>query len=83
MIINGTTVVVTVVNDPNGLKNSVIGSSAYTPNSRYFNNTKLLDIADYAHQVYDTIPKDESMTKYFTLGIDSDSLKLVVKPPVD
>ncbi len=80
--IGNTTVIVSYVNDPTGLNASVIGSSVYTPNSKYFNNTKLLDIADYAHQVYDTVPKDETMTNFFTLGIDSDSLKLVVKPPV-
>lgn len=79
--IGGIPVLLNVVNDPIGLNTSVIGSSAYTPNAKYFNNTKLLDIADYANQVYDTIPKDETMTNFFTLGIDSDSLKLVVKPP--
>lgn len=77
--INGNLVLVNYVTDPTGLNNSTDGSLNYYPNSKYFNNTKLLDIADYAKQVYDTIPEDDTMTKFLSLGIDSDSMKVIVK----
>jgi len=78
--INGNTVLVNYITDPIGLNTATSESLAYSPNAKYFNNTKLLDIANYAKQVYDTIPNDDdTMTKFLSLGIDSDSMKVIIK----
>jgi len=47
----------------------------------YFNNKGLLDTANYARQVYDTVPVDSAATKFFTLQPDSNFNLIAVPPP--
>lgn len=57
-----------------------LGTSSSTKNNessnvkpavaRYFDNTALLNIADHAKKTYDSVPYDDSVTKFFKLSID-------------
>jgi len=38
--------------------------------SRFFNNKGLKDISTYANNKYISVPNDESLTKFYTLGFD-------------
>lgn len=79
--INNKTILLNLVNDSSGLNKTNTDNLEYSIDSKYFNNDKLLDITNYIHQVYDTVPKDESMTNFFTLGIDKDNLEVKIIPP--
>jgi len=46
----------------------------------YFNNKGLLDTANYAKQVYDTVPVDSAATRFFTLQPDSNFNLMPVMP---
>ena len=58
-----------------------IGNSTPTIDpATYFNNKGLLDSANYAKQVYDTVPVDSASTKFFTLQPDSNFNLMPVMP---
>jgi len=40
--------------------------------SRFFNNQGLKEISRYANNKYISVPNDESLTKFYTLGFDKD-----------
>jgi hypothetical protein len=52
----------------------------YPHNPIYFNNKGNLDIANHAHNVYTVIPIDASITKFYSLGMDS-NFNTIIKPP--
>ena len=39
--------------------------------TRFFNNTGLKDVADYANQKYIMSPTDNSFTRFYKLNLDS------------
>lgn len=53
----------------------------YYKNPRYFNNTGLLDLIDYTHKVYNVVPTDISLTKFYTLDFDADFKPIAKAPP--
>ena len=58
-----------------------VGTSTPTLDpASYFNNKGLLDTANYARQVYDTVPVDSAATKFFTLQPDSNFNLVPVMP---
>jgi len=63
-------------NESNGIGNS---TPTIDP-STYFNNKGLLDSANYARQVYDTVPVDSAATRFFTLQPDSNFNLMPVMP---
>jgi hypothetical protein len=58
------------ISNPNNSETSNLSSKVKPAIARYFNNTALLNIADHAKKTYDTVPYDESVTKFFKLSID-------------
>jgi hypothetical protein len=68
------------VNDVNDVSTIIgLGSTTMEP-STYFNNKGLLDTANYAIQVYDTVPVDSAATRFFTLQPDSNFNLMPVLP---
>jgi len=72
--INGVNIRLTKINQTNNGSNTGddIGNNTSTIDPAvYFNNKGLLDTANYARQVYDTVPVDSAATRYFVLQPDS------------
>lgn len=64
-------------------KNKTENTDSRTPSldhASYFNNKGLLDTANYARQVYDTVPVDSAATKFFTLQPDRNFNLMPVMP---
>lgn len=81
--INGINVRLTKMNQNSNENNESNGIGNSTPTidpSTYFNNKGLLDSANYARQVYDTVPVDSAATKFFTLQPDSNFNLMPVMP---
>ena len=53
------------------INNSSNTSNNNTELAKYFNNTGLLDIAQYSQNKYTTLPDDKSLTRFYKLGIDN------------
>lgn len=49
--------------------------------SRYFNNNSLLTVADYAKNIYDTVPNDSSVSRFYKLSIDTSNNIHIDSPP--
>lgn len=78
--INKINVRLTKMNE-NKNENNTIGSSIPIMDpASYFNNKGLLDTANYAKQVYDTVPVDSAATRFFTLQPDSNFNLMPVMP---
>ena len=81
--INGINVRLTKINQNSNENNESNGIGNSTPTidpSTYFNNKGLLDSANYARQVYDTVPIDSAATRFFTLQPDSNFNLMPVMP---
>lgn len=48
--------------------------------ANYFNNKGLLDTANYAKQIYDTVPVDSAATRFFTLQPDNNFNLIPILP---
>ena len=70
--VNGTDVMLNKTASELGTSSStkITSTNAKPAVARYFNNTALLNIADHAKKTYDSVPYDESVTKFFKLSID-------------
>jgi len=83
--INKINVRLTKMNENSNVSNgsTAIGTSIpiFDPAS-YFNNKGLLDTANYAKQVYDTVQVDSAATRFFTLQPDSNFNLMPVMPPI-
>jgi hypothetical protein len=79
--INKINVRLTKMNQTSNVSNvsNMIGTPTMDPAS-YFNNKGLLDTANYAKQVYDTVPVDSAATRFFTLQPDSNFNLMPVMP---
>lgn len=81
--INGANIKLSKMNQTSNSSNSSndIGKSTPIINpASYFNNKGILDTANYARQVYDTVPVDSAATKFFTLQPDSNFNLMPVMP---
>ena len=81
--INGINVRLTKINQNSNGSNGSNGIGNSTPTTdpaSYFNNKGLLDSANYARQVYDTVPIDSAATRFFTLQPDSNYDLIPVMP---
>lgn len=81
--INGVNIKLSKMNQTSNSSNSSndIGKSTPIINpASYFNNKGILDTANYARQVYDTVPVDSAATKFFTLQPDSNFNLMPVMP---
>jgi hypothetical protein len=84
--INKINVRLTKLNQNSNVSNASNGSTAIGTSipimdpASYFNNKGLLDTANYAKQVYDTVPVDSAATRFFTLQPDSNFNLMPVMP---
>jgi len=49
--------------------------------SKYFNNNSLLTVADYSKKVYDTVPNDPSVSRFYKLSINANNNIHIDSPP--
>jgi len=66
--INGNNIMLYKINQTSRDSNENISSKSL---EKYFNNTGLLDILDYADQKYKIVSNDSSMTRFYKLELDS------------
>jgi hypothetical protein len=66
--INGNNIMLYKINQTSRDSNENISSKSL---EKYFNNTGLLDISDYADQKYKIVSNDSSMTRFYKLELDS------------
>jgi hypothetical protein len=53
-------------------KMQATADSAFFDKGMYFNNEGLKLVSKYVKKSYDSVPNDESLTKFYTLGFDKD-----------
>jgi hypothetical protein len=80
--INKINVRLTKINENRNENNTIGTSIPILDPASYFNNKGLLDTANYAKQVYDTVPVDSAATRFFTLQPDSNFNLMPVMPPI-
>jgi len=83
--INGVNIRLTKANQSSNLisfSNTLGATNPTLDPATYFNNKGLLDTADYAQQVYDTVPVDSAATRFFTLQPDSNFNLMPVLPTI-
>ena len=78
--INKINVRLTKMNENKNENNTIATSIPIMDPASYFNNKGLLDTANYAKQVYDTVPVDSAATRFFTLQPDSNFNLMPVMP---
>jgi hypothetical protein len=78
--INKINVRLTKINENKNENNTIATSIPIMDSASYFNNKGLLDTANYAKQVYDTVPVDSAATRFFTLQPDSNFNLMPVMP---
>ena len=78
--INKINVRLTKMNENKNENNTIATSIPIMDSASYFNNKGLLDTANYAKQVYDTVPVDSAATRFFTLQPDSNFNLMPVMP---